>query len=137
MALLGGDGDLRTSGAPASDTLAGWASRTEAVRAAAELKELVEKELPGAAGRAGAWRALCCRRDARALLEAQPPHGLSGVPGELEAFREFDAAVRSACRRVEARMARAARGIPISSIYGAWEGGLPADELPSPPGENI
>ena len=32
-------------------------------------------------------------------------------------------------------MARAARGIPISSIYGAWEGGLPADELPSPPGE--
>ncbi|CAK0849585.1 unnamed protein product, partial [Prorocentrum cordatum] len=132
VALLGGGGDLGNAGAPASATLAGWTSRAEASRAGAELKELVEKELPGAAGRAGAWRALRCRRDARALLEAQPPRGLTGVPAELEAFREFDAAVRSACRRVEARMARAAQGIPINSICGAWEGGLPAVELSSP-----
>ena len=116
-------------GPPHTATLCSWATCEEAGRAAAELRELAERVLPGGSGRAGAWRAICCRRDARALLGAQPPHGLSGVPPELEAFRIFDAAAREVCLWVEARMAWQAGDIPISSVYGAWEGGLPAHEL--------
>ena len=116
--------------APSTAELEAWAGVGRAAGAVAELCELVAARLPGPTGQPGKWKALCLRRDARALLRARPAQGANDLPIALVAARHFHAGVIEALTRAEQRMAELACGMPLNRIFGAWEGTLPADEVP-------
>ena len=67
---------------------------------------------------------------------AAGPAACEAPPG-LEGFREFDAGLHAALSQLEARMARLTEGLALNSIFGAWEGGLPATESPEPSGPPV
>ncbi|CAK0845307.1 unnamed protein product [Prorocentrum cordatum] len=121
--------------APSTADLQEWGSPRAATAARQELLGLVGGALPGDAGARGRWAALCLRRDARALLDSRPPHGLRDrdVPEGFEGFRIFDAAVQEALKRAEDRAAQRAAGLPLNAMFGPWEGGMPASQCPAPP----
>ena len=97
-----------------------------------ELIQLVARSLPVERADIRRFRALCLRRDVRALGNAMPSHGLSEVPQSLHGFRAMDAAIFSVLKVLDKRMADMASGLPLNSLFGAWEGGLPAREAPLP-----
>ena len=63
-----------------------------------------------------------------ALWRAKPAFGVTDVPIELGAFREFDAAILNAMQVLDCRLRSVAKALPLNAVYGAWEGGLPAAE---------
>ena len=97
-----------------------------------ELIQLVARSLPVERADIRRFRALCLRRDVRALGNAMPSHRLSEVPQSLHGFRAMDAAIFSVLKVLDKRMADMASGLPLNSLFGAWEGGLPAREVPLP-----
>ena len=65
-----------------------------------------------------------------ALRASRPPHGVSEVPAELDAFREFDAVVGDILLEVDRKASVWAKGMAVNKVYGPWEGGLPVEEIP-------
>jgi len=115
---------------PPTQVLVRWASRESAKDAADELRALARRGLALCGGAQKRWRALCFRRDARALLQAKPNYGISDMPCDLSSFREFDDAAAGALRTIDHRMGQEAGGLPLNKLYGPWEGGMPACEAP-------
>ena len=122
----------RNGGSPSTVDLQAWASREAALEARAEMQRLVVLKLPGPNGHTSSWASLCLRRDIRALERVRPSFGVSVMPPELGVFREFDAGICEALRVLDRRLGTAAALLPLNAIYGAWEGGLPAEEANAP-----
>ena len=91
-------------------------------KAHAELRELVAAQLPVPQERARPWASLCLRRDMRALERLRPEFGITDVPVELAAFREFDAILTDTLRTLDAKMMRSAKGLAQRFIW-RLEGG--------------
>ena len=96
-----------------------------------ELVAFMASPLPDERRQVRSFRALCLRRDVHALLNIRPLHGVSDMPLELRSFAGLDAAVYKSLKGLDRRMATLAAGLPLNSLYGAWEGGLPVEEMPS------
>ena len=75
------------------------------------------------------WQALALRRDLRALKNAMPAHGLSQVPSELNAYKEFDRFILQTLSKLDEVAAAAACRLPTNALYGPWEGGIATAEL--------
>ena len=127
--LLRGRHEELTGDAWSADELARCCNAEAATAAGQELADLAASPLHENARCGAAWRALCLRRDIRALLRAQPAHGVDGLPAVLASHGAFTAAMRACLRRLEQRAAQRAQGLPLNALYGAWEGGVPAGEV--------
>ena len=114
--------------APSTEQLCQWASKQAAETALVELNKFVNGALPTPRPVLCKWFALAFRRDVRALLASTPAFGITHVPDDLRAFREFDQGLRSLLQNLDARLVRTAHGIPLNSILGPWEGGIQATE---------
>ena len=96
-----------------------------------ELLLLGSSQLPKEHMDIAKWAALAFRRDLLAILASKPPHGLEELPGVLPAWKTFDHALTETLRKLELRCHRAAEGLPLNHIHGAWEGGQLQGDLPS------
>ena len=113
------------------DNLGVWVSAQHLQAVRNELLELVSKTLPDEQRDVRSFRALCLRRDLKALLRARPSFGVSGVPQALRSFREFDDIITHTLGVLDSRLVSLSAGLQMNCLYGAWEGGLPAAEAPS------
>lgn len=108
-----------------------WATEAQLYHACDELGRFIEqdfKQMPNESLSKMKWRALCFRRDCRALLECQPAHG-SDKLGSLCFHVEFDAFLRKCLIFLEKKLASIAQGLPLNALFGAWEGGLSGQEV--------
>ena len=87
-----------------------------ALKCRSELLRLIDGGLPCDDARAGAWHALCLRRDIRALEVDAPHFGMSTIPTELGAFQEFDNILRDVLEKLDSRLVALAQGIPSCKI---------------------
>ena len=108
-----------------------WATETQFYHACDELGRFSEQDFKQKSDESLSkmkWRALCFRRDLRALLECQPAHG-SAQLGNLCFHVEFDSFLRKCLLFLEKKMASIAQGLPLNALFGAWEGGLRGQEF--------
>ena len=107
-----------------------WAAEGQISACREELLELVSRSLPQTDKKARSWHALCLKRDIKALRREEPSLGISGLPIELGTIRTFNSVLHDALAKLDSRMTNLSSGIPLSRLYGAWEGGIPAAEVP-------
>ena len=98
-------------------------------QACAELASLARAPLLCARPGSRRWQALALRRDLRALKNAMPAHGLSQVPSELNAYKEFERFILQTLSKLDEVAAAAACRLPTNALYGPWEGGIATAEL--------
>ena len=114
---------------PDNDVLQSWCSVDALGRCKLELQALIDKARKAEGLRHYKWSALCFWRDVRALRAARPPHGISEMPSVLCACREFEYVLDHELQVLERHLGFLCKGLPFSKCYGAWEGGLPSNEL--------
>ena len=89
-----------------------------------ELLGLARHPLPCAVPGSASWQALALRRDIHALRTDAPPHGLSNISKDLEAYKHFDQSIFQALAILDKRAGAAAGKLPFNALYGPWEGGV-------------
>ena len=108
-----------------------WGSLEEACREVGELLSGRFSDYTDTHG--NVWRgnclALCCRRDVKALLQPHSVHSLHDLQKHLRIYRDFDNFPQQTLSTTDKKLKCFAERLPPNKIYGACEGGMPAEEI--------